>query len=463
MKIKNYLLGALLVGAVVPSAFAQVPQVVKGAVTTGVTDGLVENIGRAAVRQVELTAAERALLPVDGTATHKVFYHDNGTATIETRTPYQQVTVDNIQLSTLASQNVKWFWSNNFAKELSPKVFPNLAGENVFYMRQAVERAARNFDKWVARETEFLKYLQRDTYQEVPWYKYLPSEPMDFFFIGEGMWDKEVYAHVFKPVIKELQRQQPNRKIILATGYVSSLYERVGDQSTSTARMIRTKEELQRLWGYSISSREDILRDVLDEGIEIAGVEPETWLREQYRKERSEKMGVDTELVGDWTDFMSSEVTIRTRQYMWTELLNELKAANPDALIVVHGPVALFNKNTNYAVPSEVKGKSFTMQVASTPSTLYISPEFYETVVRSSPMKGYDEEMGVKEIFSFKPDFANLSDKSQEMFRSALGGDVVVIFDGASERTRQRVAKIQRWQQDRIEQGMSSGRIQVKE
>ena len=78
-------------------------------------------------------------------------------------------------------------------------------------------------------------------------------------------------------------------------------------------------------------------------------------------------------------------------------------------------------------------------------------------------MKGYDEEMGVKEIFSFKPDFANLSDKSQEMFRSALGGDVVVIFDGASERTRQRVAKIQRWQQDRIEQGMSSGRIQVKE
>ena len=433
MKIEKFCVGlAFLLGVLCPCSFAQVPQIVEGAaraVGESTTQAMAGNIGRALVRQVPLTAEEMALLPVNGSPTHSICYqlvNEPGIAEIDPTQKYGQVTLTkfNLPLSKMLSHNIKWI-HYNYGLTLPEELFPNYARLDEQASERWLRNVVNNFEKWAPHETEFLKYLKREVYQTIPWENYFPTEPVDFIFAGETHRDYDVHQSIFQ-LVKALRKRNPNRRMIFATEYVGDTLEKSTFADRPAPVLLRTKEELDRALKGRKGPTLQILEDVMNLGIDIVGIEPDSALEDAFLKERGLTEMTEAEMENFYM-FARSKVIVKERNRKWVEHLEDLHAQYPDALIVVHGGAAHMNRNTLFSVPNLLKEKSFVVQNITMENLVYISPSFYQEICRTESPKSFDKAEA-KKVISFKPEFYQLAPDMQELYKKAWGADVIVTF-----------------------------------
>ncbi len=433
MKIGNFCVGlAFLLGVLCPCSFAQVPQIVEGAtraVGETVTNTMAGNISRAMVRQVPLTAEEQALLPANGNPTHMVQYQftgEPGVVRIYPTQRYGQVTLTefNLQLSKRLSQNIKWMYIN-YGRTLPKDLFPNYARLDEQASERWLRNVINNFEKWAPHETEFLKYLKDEVYQTIPWEKYLPTEPVDFIFAGEAHNNYDVHQSIFQ-LVKALRKQNPNRRMIFATEYVGDTLEKSTFADHPATVLLRTKEELNRALKGRKGPVLQILEDVMDLGIDLVGIEPDSALVDAFLKERGLTEMTEAEMKNFYI-FARSKVIVKERNRKWVEHLEDLHAQYPDALIVVHGGAAHMNRNTLFSVPNLLKEKSFVVQNLPIENLHRISPSFYQEICTTESPESF-VKAEAKEVISFKPEFYQLAPDMQELYKKAWGADVIVTF-----------------------------------
>ena len=384
--------------------------------------GKAKNVSR--VRRITLTPEEKAILPVNGIATHRIRYSPKEARvySLFERTSKKIHNLDT-QVSELMSQTLTWRL-RRYTTFLDHDLFPRYAQLNEQIVRDAQQFSMNNLKRWIPHEIEFLKYLQVETYRSIPWEKYLPSQPVDFIVIGETHNHMGTYRTILQAV-KALKEKNPNRKIIFATEYVSDTLMKGSFPEKSEPLFVRNSTELEN--ALVVDKNEmalQFLTEIFDMDVEIVGIEPRSAVINAFLKERGLTEMSKAEKDNHYA-FARSEVMIKERNQKWAEYLNQLRAQNPDALIIGHCGSSHSNLNTLYSFPSLLKGNKFVIQFTPQQELSNISPAFYlEVVSMNLPQESFS--LGDKQVFSFKPSMYSLPLATQQLFRTAWGADLVI-------------------------------------
>ena len=409
---KQLFLGLIVVEMSISAGYAQLPKIPRRIPANRVSSKVA-----AVVRQHALTPSERAILPVNGIATHRVFRGGRKDLRVSALFDTQNSLVSEIMK---VGQNWKL---KSYTPTLSRDLFPKYGKLDEQAVYNASNFIMNNLEKWAEHETEFLKHLQVQVYRDIPWENYLPARPGGFIFMGETHYHPGTYRTIFQ-ALKSLRENNPDLKIIFPTEYVPDTLGKSTFSDHPNPLRIRTEEDLKQALFTKEQMAFDFLKKIMDLDVEVVGIEPQSAVTDAFLKERGLSEMTPQEKDNRYNFARSSAIVIE-RNKKWVEHLQQLHEQNPDKLIFVHCGATHSSRNILSSVPNLLEGDTFVVQIFPWTELLQVSPAFYWEVVFNN-MHRELLELGPRQVFSFKSGFNLLPKEKQELFKTAFGADMVI-------------------------------------
>ena len=152
-------------------------------------------------------------------------------------------------------------------------------------------------------------------------------------------------------VVEALKKNNPDRKVIFATEYVSDTLEKSTFADTPDLLWVRTADELRNALATKEEMAFNFLEKILKLDIEIVGIEPTQAVTNAFLEERGLTRMTSAEKDHRYR-FGGSVAVVNERNLKWVEHLKQLQAQNPDAIIVVHCGATHSSRNVLASVPN---------------------------------------------------------------------------------------------------------------
>lgn len=303
------------------------------------------------------------------------------------------------------------------SNQLSRKKYPRLARQNELLLRQSIDLFVRRERLFYEQAPAIARNIKSRVYRSVPYAELLP-ENIDVLYIGEVHGVPRVQKEI-GTLVKSLRTVYPGRKIYLAAESVPAAYDldfSVDDLVRGPevlAERLREVADLTGMKAEELLPLFSVVQAALEEQIPVLGLESEGSL---FQFASPEKGGEPTD--EDYEAVVTSLVGMEFRNKGFAQGVSMLRAAEPDALVVVYGGIDHFAYHQPSSVPSLVAGKSFVVQVT-VPGAL---PD-------SNPLfKNFRESESIRRDFASSPD-AKLVEfwKEPTEFNQILGNDLTII------------------------------------
>ena len=441
---KRYYVGILTVAAgmlLSSPVCAQLPQVAEGA-----TRAVAESAARAMVKQVPLTIAEREVLPVAGKVTHKILYPQDRQSFRASVIPV--IVPQNGQIVRIGTHQVyvppvaRGDYLNYFTEDYGHSgKFPQYAERDALVSVRELENSVQHILNVENNGQLFYRLLQGEVFEDaIPYYRYLPSERIDYLFIGEVHENQRVREEIMN-LIRTVRKREPMRKIYFATEYASST-----NKPFSALKLVRdgNGEEKNEIIFYSeeplaishqfedlniegVSYRREnhrLLKQIMALDIPVVGLEPSLTLKHTPGKdERISDIDEDEILFL----FRVSSSGMEKRNQEWVKTLQRLRAQDPDALIIVHGGLAHIGYDQDFPVSQQLEGNKFVINISPV-GGLLTSPVFSRIELGFTQKEHFYKKKSNKYVFTLKPAGEEVLPQDREKILHALGADMTVVL-----------------------------------
>lgn len=251
------------------------------------------------------------------------------------------------------------------------------------------------------------KIVSRVFPKDIPYENYLPKD-LQTLYVGEIHGEPEIPGEVAKLVFS-LKNIYPNRHIYLATEFVPAQEK----EPFSLQEALTTPEAIRNALNGVQRPAVRVLNAAVRAGIPVVGLEEEQAI---FREVLKETRTIPT--LQMYEDYAVSLVGMRFRNRAWAKRLRALRAADPDALIVVYAGAGHLSYNWDFNLPSLVGEKSFVL--------LYTVPSYLSM---NNPLFRYfrESEENIAEFHSFPHAKLVESWKKDTSFKKMMGSDMMVI------------------------------------
>ena len=309
---------------------------------------------------------------------------------------------------------------------------PNLYLENLPLLQRVVQEKGEQLEILDKNFDDFLDSLEvKKAPGNVPYMDYLPEE-LDVLYVGvehAKPVEKETYN-----IVKAVQEKYEGRNIYLATEYVPNTPSiKMGDllsgkyEDWNALNVITTGKELTAQIGPQECMRYKFLLQTLNEGVPVVGIEPNAARIHALQKNHHEAVTAGNIDLLDRT-LGTSYYGMNMRNEHWARHIKELRAQDPNALIIVMGGAEHLDESIFMAVNRNVKDvSSFTIHLQRR-ETMGSFPNVFSLSAKEFNQK-VTQHLGAQDryILSFKnqvrADAAKL-----EQYKPLMGADAIVVL-----------------------------------
>lgn len=408
------------------------------------TDAAAQNVvkyaGRALVKRVPLTRAEKALLPSPaGLVTHEINYNigntgkadllpvlSGGQGQIVTAGASQQVFVPAPLLD-----------YTPYLHQLSPNVslrkadFPALWQRNENMIRRSLEHSLWLLSSVQRQDAAFYSSLRSDVLDgTLPYHKYLPADGVDYIFVGEVHHNPLIQEELIR-LLQVLKNRYPTRNVYLATEYAWDAQRRSSLEEEIPLAIARDKKELRTLLGNDYVNL-FFLHKAIENGIPVVGLEPRFAMANEVIKHT----GVDdpARLQMYIRRLSVSEIGIQMRNKRWAKHIAQIRAQDPNALVVVHGGGHHISLHNLFSVPNMLRGKKFTMMLIDWRGKEITAPLLSKLDDQNFLAEQFAKAKEGKYLIYFKRPNASVgrTPGQLQLFKHAFGADMFIFVDDLS-------------------------------
>ena len=250
--------------------------------------------------------------------------------------------------------------------QLDPVVYTNLSNKNNAHILHSLQRFIKDYNFFQTHKDQIATCFESRVFEKnIPYASYLPKE-VNTLYIGEVHQVPGLAGEVAK-LIRSLPKIYPNRRIYLATEFLPAA-ERVPFAEGS---LVLDKQTINQILMNEYFPTTEVLYAAVATGIAVLGLEPEQaiWqkLHQKTHQQPTEKM---------YEDFAVSFEGMRWRNHRWAQYLRALRAADPEALIVVYAGFGHVGYHRDFNLPSIILDKSFVI-LFTTPIYLPLNNPFF--------------------------------------------------------------------------------------
>ncbi|MBO7190957.1 MAG: hypothetical protein J6V32_02485 [Elusimicrobiaceae bacterium] len=294
---------------------------------------------------------------------------------------------------------------------LNYKDYPKLSAKNDARTFRAVHKFADLAVEFENNYVDILSQIEGHVEQGKIQYKnWLPKDP-GIIYIGEVHNQSRIHQEVTS-LLKQLPSIYPGKRIYLATEFVPA-----SQLQLVQSNLIFTPAELnKRLLEYDVkipSTR--VISSILKNNILVYGLEDYDFM---YNV--ASHKGVLPVTQDRVYDFATSFEGMHLRNKIFARKIQELRAFDPEGLIVVYAGISHVSYHELGSVPSLLKEKSFVIQMTVPPALIAINPLYSYLKQDSNLRDAFRASDNAKMINSWKtPSLAH---------RRILGNDLTIIL-----------------------------------
>ncbi len=271
-----------------------------------------------------------------------------------------------------------------------------------------LQKFIANYQKFHANGPQIAAAIESRVFtKNIPYPTYLPKN-LHTLYVGE-IHDVPGIAREVEKLLVSLKELYPNRRIYLATEFLPAQEEKPFSLEEALTSPAAIQDRLNGF--YRPTSR--VLNAAVRAGIPVVGLEEEQAIFREVMKETQVLPTLQM-----YEEYAVSLVGMRFRNRAWAKRLRALRAADPDALIIVYAGAGHLGYNWDFNLPSLVGGKSFVL--------VYTAPSYLSM---NNPLFRYFRE-SEENIARFHASAkAKLVEnwKKQTPFNKILGADMMVI------------------------------------
>ena len=254
--------------------------------------------------------------------------------------------------------------------------------------------------------------------------------------MGLGIYVGEVHKN---PLIQEelitllgeVQRRYPNRNIYLASEYAWESQELTTLQEKLPLAMARNKQELHTLLGNDYVNSQ-FLHQAIKMGIPVVGLEPFIAMAQETRAQSAQQ--TPNRLRHNRVRLSTSEIGMQMRNRRWAEHIQQIRAQDSNALVVVHGGAKHTSFHELASVSNMLKGESFSVMLFDWRAKDISNPVLSTLDDQQFLWRKFEQASEGKYVLSFKaPDpAAGRTPEKLDEFKHALGANMVVFLKDMS-------------------------------
>ena len=294
--------------------------------------------------------------------------------------------------------------------QLNPSIFlPAVSARNNARIFKSLRKFLNDYAQFHENASKIADQLQaRVTKGKIPYAAYLPKD-LQMLYLGE-VHDIPGVAEEVASLLSQLPKLYPNRRIYLATEFLPA-YE---NRPFSLKNAITDPKEIAYLLDGTSRRTSRVLYAAAKHGIPVVGLE--------------EEMGIINEIIRlsnrypteeMFEDFVVSFEGIRFRNRAWAKTLRALRAADPEALIVVYAGYGHLGYHRDSNLPALLGGKSFLALFTSTEFLPLNNPLFRYMNESEEILKAFNASPKAKLIESWK---------KPTRYKKIIGTDMAVIL-----------------------------------
>lgn len=272
-----------------------------------------------------------------------------------------------------------------------------------------LQKFIADFKRFHANGQQIVQAIDSRVFQQnIPYGTYLPKD-LHTLYVGEIHDVKGIASEVIR-LIRSVKKLYPNRRIYLATEFLPAQEEKpfsLDEALTSPAAVDDRLNGLPRT-----TSR--VLYAALREGIPVVGLEEERAMFQEVMKETQVLPTLQM-----YEEYAVSLVGMRFRNRAWAKRLRALRAADPDAIIIVYAGAGHLAYNWDFNLPSLVGGKSFVL--------IYTAPTYLSM---NNPLFRYfrESEENIARFHASKTAKLVATWKKKTPFKKLMGSDMTVVL-----------------------------------
>lgn len=293
--------------------------------------------------------------------------------------------------------------------QLDAQLFPRACVKNNARMTLSLKRFAQNYEKFSRQAPAVASLIKsRVVKGALPYGEFLPKE-LNTLYIGE-VHDIPGLANEVRSLVRMLPQLYPNRPIYLATEFLPA------DEETpfSLGSVITNPRDIARRLKGVKRHTTPVLYEALKAGIGVVGLEEEYAL---FKKVWQETHTSPSEQM--YMDYATSFVGMRFRNQAWARRLRALRAAQPDALIVVYAGFGHLGYHYDSNLP-RLLGKEAFVMLFTTPDYLSYNNPFFRYFRESDDILAqFRSSQKAKLVESWKKDTP---------LKKIMGADMAVIL-----------------------------------
>lgn len=295
-----------------------------------------------------------------------------------------------------------------FNFRLDPAVYPVQSSRDDARVLKALQRFADDAAMLDTNLPHILSQIQEEVFiGKIPYQNYLPQD-IDVLYIGEVHDTPRVQKEIAS-LIKQLPAIYPGRKIYLAAEVIPTLVEWTVEEN-----LIFTLDELAE--HIDIAAPVKSIRPLtaaLDVQIPLYGLEDELSLAMASMTSKN-KWPTQEQVYAYATSLEGMDF----RNKLFARKIRALQFFDPKALIVVYGGIDHMAYHNPSALPSQIKGKSFVVQIT-VPGALGVSNPLFAGLAPDEPLRHkFQSSPAAKLVESWKV---------PNNYNQLLGNDLTVI------------------------------------
>ena len=323
-----------------------------------------------------------------------------------------------------------------FNTTLSVEQFPVNGPLDKDFTALTVSNHAGQIDIVASLRKEFYSSLRSDLFhplrEDFPYDRYVPSQNLDVIYLGVAH-----YGHVENNIVnwvRAIKRKYPTRHIYFATEYVWDTSIPRTAEDIAPIKILRNKQQLLLQLEEADYHRYSFLQSVIDEGVPVVGIEPTTTMLAEAYKEAGVHL-FDELIILRLNNLATSEVGLVKRNQIWAEHIRQIRAQDPDALVIVCGGAQHVAYSSSYSVPQLLKElKGFVIvqlhrlgKEALNPVLSQLEDRTYQQFVREAARSADRTDAHYVLTFKSPTEEGPRTSENLTSFKRAVGADVVVV------------------------------------
>ena len=312
--------------------------------------------------------------------------------------------------------------------------FPQLWQRNQEMMETSLKNSMQRVLAVENNTRLFYSSLRSEVFEgTLPYHQYLPSKAVDYIYVGE-VHENPLIQEELVNLLAAVKRLYPSRNVYLATEYVWESLERtlLRDAGELPLAIAHDKKELRAILEDEQYVSYQFLHQAINMGIPVVGLEPRV-----FTAEYSNIYGSATTPMRkayERRSFATSELGMDMRNERWVKHIQQIRAQDPNALVVVHGGAQHTSFHTLNSVANKLGGESFSVMLLDWRAKDITNPVLATMDDQRFLWRQFEQASDGKYVLSFKeadPSVGRTPKKLDE-FKHSLGANMIVFLKDMS-------------------------------